>query len=85
MAISANPLYPTGTSFTDCIKGERELREEAEAGLRSRIAIIEDRLFIIDAGNVQLDIAYPDLVKAYKKFKKEESKMKTFEALKNSA
>ena len=84
MSISSN-MYPHGTSYEDVFHSERKLREDAESVLEARLAIIEERLRIIDAGSVQLDIAYPHLVKAYNKFKEEESKMKTFEALKNSA
>ena len=78
-------LYPHGTSYTVVIEEERRLREEAEHKINGRLREVEERLCIVDAGSVALSVDYPDLVKAYKKFKKEESKMKTFEALKNSA
>ena len=83
MATNANPLYPRGTPFTEVIISEHEHFKKAQAMLEARIAIIEERLLIINSG-VVLSRDHPALTKAYKKFLKEESKMVTFEALKNS-
>ena len=83
MATNANPLYPQGTSFTIIIEEERRLRAESEAKLDCRIAILEDRLEIVESCD-DFPNKYPRLKAAYQKFREEEAKMKTFEVLKNS-
>ena len=74
-------LYPQGTSYTDVFRGEREQREKAEGELRERIERIEDRLFIVESVPDFTD-QYPELEKAFNRYKEEEEKMLTFEALK---
>lgn len=82
MTTNAN-YYPHGTSFTEVVDKERKLREEAEEKVDRRLCRIEERLFIMEkCPNFQS--SYPKLIKAFNKFKEEELKMKTFEALKNS-
>ncbi len=80
---SMDDLYPTGTSYTEVLKGERLIRMEAEAKLDCRIAILEDQMMIVESYD-NFPNQYPKLKAAYEKFREEEAKMKTFEALKNS-
>ena len=77
-------LYPRGTPFTEVIIAERELRDEAEAELNTRITVIEERLFIAEMNPEWDTVTYPELMEAFHKFKEEELKMLTFETLKNS-
>ena len=81
--IDSNDPYPTGVSYQDVFDYEREMREKVEDELKTRIEQIEDRLFIIEQCPDFTD-QYPELKAAYEKFKEEEAKMETFEALKNS-
>lgn len=73
--------WPTGTSYEDVFDYERALREEEEAKLADRIRQIEDRLLIVNDVE-KFEEQYPDLKEAYDKFREEEAKMMTFEALK---
>jgi len=77
-------LYPHGTSWSDVIDKEREIREEAEDKLARRIHALEERFFIAEQNPEWDTITYPELLEAFNKFKEEELKMMTFEALKNS-
>lgn len=78
------PMYPMGTPYAEVFENERRLRDEAEAKLNTRITVIEERLFIAEMDPEWDTITYPELMKAFRKFKEEELKMMTFEALKNS-
>ena len=79
---TVDDLYQQGTSYTEVIKNERKLREVAEEQLNRRLLAIEDRLCIVD--RTVLSDEYPDLVEAYERFREEEAKVGTFEALKDS-
>ena len=72
-----------GRQMSSVIEELRDERLAAEAELAARITVIEERLRIVNDYN-DFDGQYPELVEAYKKFKHEEEKMLTFEALKNS-
>jgi len=74
---------PTGTSLKTAINEERELREEAEATINMRLSVIEERLFIAEQNPEWDTVSYPELMEAFNKFKNEELKMLTFEALKH--
>lgn len=81
--MAIDDLYPAGTSYTEVIVAERKLREEAEATINMRLAVIEERLFIAERNPNWDTVSYPELMEAFNKFKEEELKMLTFEALKH--
>lgn len=78
------PIYPTGTSYTVVIENERKLREDVEDRLDRRLHAVEERLFIAEMNPDWDTVTYPELMEAFNKFKEEELKMMTFEALRNS-
>lgn len=77
-------LYEYGTPYTEVFDNERKLREEAEDKFDRRLHALEERLFIAEMNPEWDTISYPELMEAFHKFKEEELKMMTFEALKNS-
>ena len=88
MATNPNPSCPSdtyahGTPYPEVFDAERKLREVAEETLNRRLLEIEDRLCICE-GQTTFAKEYPELRKAYDKFRYEEAKMKTMEILKNS-
>jgi hypothetical protein len=83
MTIQKSNLYPQGTSMTTVIEEERKLREEAEAILDRRIHALEERFFIAQMNPEWDTVSYPQVMEAFHKFKEEELKMMTFEAIKH--
>jgi len=79
---SSSQRYNQGDSMATVIDGERKDREEAEAILDRRIHALEERLFIVEMNPEWDTISYPELMEAFHKFKEEELKMMTFEAIK---
>lgn len=76
-------LYAKGTPYTEVFDNERKLREEAESKLDRRIHALEERFFIAEMNPDWITINYPELMEAFAKFKEEELKMMTFEAIKH--
>lgn len=73
--------WPAGVKVQDVIDWESEIRQKAEADLERRIKQLEDRMCIVESCE-NFQEAYPELKAAYDKFREEEAKMLTFEALK---
>ena len=73
--------YPIGTDLTQVINTETSLREQLASDTDERLKLVEEQLFIIRYEQ-ELGKMYPELKKAYIKYKYELEKVRVFEVLK---